>query len=86
MTGMIELRSTIICPKCGHRSIRTMPTDACQYFHVCANCGATLKPKEGDRCVYCAYGDVPCPPIQEERALGSDSGAGCQGAGAAGSD
>lgn len=24
-----------------------------------------VKPKPGDCCVYCSYGTVPCPPIQE---------------------
>jgi hypothetical protein len=61
------LRSTITCPGCGHRSIETMPTDACQYIYVCKGCGQQLKPKSGDCCVYCSYGDVPCPPIQQEQ-------------------
>jgi hypothetical protein len=26
-----------------------------------------LQPKPGDCCVFCSYGDVPCPPIQQER-------------------
>ena len=30
-------------------------------------CGARLKPKPGDCCVFCSYGSVPCPPIQAER-------------------
>ena len=63
----IILQSTITCPNCGHRSRETMPTDACQYIHVCKRCGIELKPKRGDCCVYCSYGDVPCPPVQEER-------------------
>ncbi len=46
-----------------------MPTDACQYFYECANCGVMLKPKEGDCCVFCSYGSVPCPPIQESREI-----------------
>ncbi|WP_339879956.1 GDCCVxC domain-containing (seleno)protein, partial [uncultured Algoriphagus sp.] len=25
------------------------------------------KPKKGDCCVYCSYGTVPCPPIQENK-------------------
>ena len=25
-----------------------------------------LKPKKGDCCVYCSYGNVKCPPIQKE--------------------
>ncbi|HEX6268144.1 MAG TPA: GDCCVxC domain-containing (seleno)protein [Burkholderiales bacterium] len=24
-----------------------------------------LAPRAGDCCVFCSYGDVPCPPIQE---------------------
>jgi hypothetical protein len=58
------LQSTIQCPACGHRQQETMPTDACQYFYDCTGCGALLKPKPGDCCVYCSYGDVKCPPIQ----------------------
>jgi len=30
-----------------------------------------LRPLPGDCCVYCSFGDVPCPPIQELRAAGS---------------
>lgn len=67
---MIELRSTLTCPACGARATETMPTDACQYFYDCPACGAVLKPKAGDCCVFCSYADVPCPPIQEARANG----------------
>lgn len=61
--GMI-LRSVITCPKCGHRAEETMPTNACLFFYECSRCGAKLKPKSGDCCVFCSYGSVPCPPIQ----------------------
>lgn len=57
--------STIACPLCGHRATETMPTDACQFFYDCRGCGAVLKPKAGDCCVFCSYGDVACPPVQE---------------------
>jgi hypothetical protein len=60
MTTACELT----CPKCGHRSIETMPMDACIYFHKCAGCGTLLRPKAGDCCVFCSYGSVPCPPVQ----------------------
>ena len=56
--------STIICPECKHSKLEIMPTDACQYFYECESCNEIIKPKEGDCCVYCSYGDVPCPPIQ----------------------
>ncbi len=69
MTGIV-LRSTIRCPECGHEKTETMPTDACQWFYECENCLALLKPRAGDCCVFCSHGDVPCPPIQQERARG----------------
>ncbi|CAL66296.1 hypothetical protein INR75_12920 [Zunongwangia sp. SCSIO 43204] len=61
----IELVSTIKCPGCGHTKEEEMPTTACQFFYQCDNCKHLLKPKEGDCCVYCSYGNVACPPIQE---------------------
>jgi hypothetical protein len=60
----VLLVSTLTCPACGHAAAETMPTDACQFFYDCTECGTRLKPKEGDCCVYCSYGTVPCPPIQ----------------------
>lgn len=61
----IALQSTLTCPECGHVETETMPTDACQWFYDCKGCNALLKPKQGDCCVYCSYGTVACPPIQE---------------------
>lgn len=60
----ITASSTLTCPDCGGQTRQTMPTDACQYFFDCPACGALLKPKPGDCCVFCSYGDVACPPIQ----------------------
>ena len=62
----IELKSTITCPYCGHKKEEEMPTDACQFFYECENCKTVIKAKKGDCCVYCSYGTVPCPPIQEQ--------------------
>jgi MerC mercury resistance protein len=58
------LQSTITCPKCGHQSEETMPTNACLFFYDCPGCHVRLKPLEGDCCVFCSYGSVPCPPMQ----------------------
>lgn len=62
---MLELRSTITCPDCSAKSTETMPTNACVFFYTCPACGTRLKPLEGDCCVFCSYGDVKCPPVQE---------------------
>ena len=72
MEKTIELKSTITCPKCGHQKQEVMPTDACQYFYDCENCKTVLKPVNNDCCVYCSYGTVPCPHIQENGSCGSD--------------
>ncbi|MDH5475549.1 MAG: hypothetical protein OEX22_07665 [Cyclobacteriaceae bacterium] len=61
----IILRSTITCPICAHKKEKLMPTDACQFFYECENCNEIIKPKKGDCCVFCSYGSVACPPIQE---------------------
>jgi transcription elongation factor Elf1 len=61
------LESTLTCPHCGRASIETMPADACLFFWDCPGCGARLKPTSGDCCVFCSYGSVPCPPVQEAR-------------------
>jgi hypothetical protein len=75
MTGTgIKRRSTITCPRCGHRATETMPTDACQYLYECPSCGAVLKPEQGDCCVFCSYGDVACPPVQITRLTGEPTG------------
>jgi hypothetical protein len=63
----VILQSVITCPDCGAQHEETMPTDACQFFYECTGCGLLLKPKSGDCCVFCSYGTVACPPIQEEK-------------------
>jgi len=60
----LRLVSVLSCPSCGHAAAETMPMDACIYFYECKGCGALLKPRRGDCCVFCSYGDTPCPPIQ----------------------
>jgi hypothetical protein len=60
----IILESTIICPVCGAAKTEAMPTDACQFFYDCTDCGTVLRPKAGDCCVFCSYGTTPCPPVQ----------------------
>jgi hypothetical protein len=63
----VVLQSVITCPECGAQSVEQMPTDACLFFYDCPACGAVLRPKPGDCCVFCSYGSAPCPPIQEQR-------------------
>jgi hypothetical protein len=64
--GAMIFETVITCPHCATAKPETIPTDACRVFYVCTGCGTTLRPKQGDCCVFCSYGSVPCPPIQAE--------------------
>jgi hypothetical protein len=70
MTDPMQLISIITCPQCGRQQQETMPTDACQYFYDCKGCSAVLRPQAGHCCVFCSYGSVPCPSIQESQGMG----------------
>ncbi len=62
----IAVQSTITCPHCGHAAVERMPVDACQWFYECRGCRTLLRPLAGDCCVFCSYGTVPCPPVQQD--------------------
>jgi hypothetical protein len=64
----MELLCVITCPICGHKALESMPTDACQYLYDCKRCSYQMKPIRGQCCVFCCYGSVPCPPVQDKRA------------------
>ncbi|MEQ9188346.1 MAG: GDCCVxC domain-containing (seleno)protein [Cryomorphaceae bacterium] len=63
----ITTTSTITCPRCGFQKEEFMPIDACAFFYECTQCHVVLKPNQGDCCVYCSFGSVPCPPVQAEK-------------------
>ena len=67
----IESQSTITCPNCNSQSLETMPTDACQFFWKCPRCETTIRPKDGDCCVFFSYGDRACTPIQNDNGTAS---------------
>jgi hypothetical protein len=58
------LKSILTCPHCGFAREETMMLDACLFFKECWRCGAVLRPKPGDCCVFCSFGSVKCPPVQ----------------------
>ena len=68
----MQTQSRLTCPECGHEETETMPTDACQFFYDCKGCQTVLRPNAGDCCVYCSFGSVACPPIQEAQITGAN--------------
>ncbi|MCA8129887.1 hypothetical protein LGM75_26375 [Burkholderia multivorans] len=66
MTAIVS-ESVLTCPHCGFARCETMPTDSCQFFYECHACHAVLRPQPGDCCVFCSFGSIPCPPVQQRR-------------------
>src|SRR5262245_22905942 len=67
----MTLDSVITCPHCATAKSETMPTDACQFFYTCSGCGARLRPKPGDCCVFCLYGSVVTSQRETVSAFGT---------------
>ncbi len=65
--NQVILVSEFTCFECGHKKLEEMPTGSCQFFYQCENCKSVIKPKEGDCCVFCSYGTMACPSIQEKK-------------------
>ena len=55
----------ITCPYCGHKKTEVMPENFCQFSYTCESCKKLIKPIKSNCCVYCSYGSVPCPPVQQ---------------------
>ena len=62
---MADLTVRVTCPECGHAATEMMPMDRCVFFWECVACRAVIKPKHGDCCVFCSYGDKRCPFLQD---------------------
>jgi hypothetical protein len=62
---LAELNVTVTCPHCGYRAVEVMPLDRCVFVYECRGCQALIKPKPNECCVYCSYGDVRCPFVQD---------------------
>lgn len=63
----VKTNATITCPLCGTEKREGMPENACLHRYACTGCGALLKPKPGDCCVFCSYADAMCPPRQRSQ-------------------
>jgi len=61
----VALESVLKCPICGFAKQETMPVDACQFLYQCVACKTLLRPSPGDCCVFCSFGSVKCPSIQQ---------------------
>lgn len=58
------LDSILTCPECGHKTKEEMLENSCQYSYRCSSCNKLIVAKEGECCIFCSYGDYPCPKAQ----------------------
>jgi hypothetical protein len=65
MDPRVKLISTVRCPKCGFESPEQMPERYCLVRYECRMCGHIMVPGEGKCCIFCTFGDVKCPSMQE---------------------
>ena len=61
----MQLKSTLNCPNPSYAEQVIMPLDYCQFAYECESCHEIMKAKQGYCCVFCSYGDVPCPSVQK---------------------
>ena len=61
----INLKTVITCQSCGMAEEIMMHPKLPEQKFVCKKCSAELLAQAGECCVFCSYGSVKCPPIQE---------------------
>lgn len=61
----IELISIITCPNCNHQKEEEMPLNSCLFTYECEQCKSFIRPKNTNECVFCSFGNISCPPMQE---------------------
>jgi len=57
-------KSELKCPECSFLYEEVMLENTCQTYYRCPDCQQQIKAKSDECCVFCSYGDVPCPQAQ----------------------
>ena len=65
-----KLKGIITCPECSHKQEMEIPTNRCIAFYICDGCKKTISTTKSNCCVFCDYGDTPCPVSHEGKAKG----------------
>ncbi|MBC8500706.1 MAG: hypothetical protein ISS25_00455 [Nanoarchaeota archaeon] len=61
-----QLIGNVTCPKCKHVQPMKIPTNSCRAFYKCEGCEEVIS-AEKSCCVFCDYGDRPCPVSSEHK-------------------
>ncbi|HHC73719.1 MAG TPA: hypothetical protein ENK78_01405 [Thiothrix sp.] len=60
---MLE-RCQLRCPMCGHQESAEMPDHLSPQYYRCSQCKQQIRAPADACCIFCAYGDLPCPTAQ----------------------
>ncbi|WP_425594886.1 GDCCVxC domain-containing (seleno)protein [Polynucleobacter yangtzensis] len=52
-------QAIVTCPHCQNSEI-VSSDEGSQHFYRCGSCSAILKPKSGDCCILCSFGNRDC--------------------------
>jgi len=61
-------QSTITCPYCKASEVLEVPQGSSQHLYRCRSCHNILKPKSGDCCIFCSFGDADCSSAEQNLA------------------
>ena len=61
-----KLIGNVTCPECKHVQAMEIPGNTCEAFYTCESCKKTISATKSC-CVFCDYGDMPCPASQEHK-------------------
>ncbi|WP_370629127.1 GDCCVxC domain-containing (seleno)protein [Polynucleobacter sp. 15G-AUS-farblos] len=64
----MNLSSKITCPHCNATEVLSIPKGSSQHLYRCMMCSAILKPKSGDCCIFCSFGDLDCSSAERNLA------------------
>lgn len=61
----VSFKTRITCRNCGATEDITMHSSLPERSFTCKKCTTVLLAHSDECCVYCSYGSVQCPPVQE---------------------
>ncbi|WP_370624266.1 GDCCVxC domain-containing (seleno)protein [Polynucleobacter sp. UB-Piko-W3] len=61
-------QSTITCPHCQAAETLVVPIGSSMHLYRCRACFNILKPKSGDCCIFCSFGDFDCTSAEQNLA------------------
>ena len=66
--SIINLESIVTCPHCQASELINLEGGVSYHLYRCQSCSVILKPKSGDCCILCSFGDRDCSSSEQNLA------------------